>query len=153
MTKTSSLCFLPLFAALLALGCTPPSGPAPASPNTSTQSAEDHSDHDHADHDHEESAAEEKKEVENLPVEKPAADDAAASKPATEKSPEAAMTKQAAPLTEAHVATDAKSGASADPQDWTYVRGPEYNGYSRATGLPDDFDPAGGEGSNVRWKA
>lgn len=39
-----------------------------------------------------------------------------------------------------------------DPLDWTYWRGPEQNGISRETGLPDDWNPDGGEGSNVVWK-
>jgi outer membrane protein assembly factor BamB len=39
-----------------------------------------------------------------------------------------------------------------DPLDWTYWRGPEQNGISRETGLPDDWNPDGGEGSNVLWK-
>ncbi len=47
----------------------------------------------------------------------------------------------------------AKSGDSkAGERNWAYWRGPHYNGISYETGLPDDFDPAGGEGSNVRWK-
>ncbi len=37
--------------------------------------------------------------------------------------------------------------------DWPYWRGPEYNGISRETGLIDDWDPAGGEGSNVLWQS
>lgn len=40
----------------------------------------------------------------------------------------------------------------ADPLDWTHWRGPEQNGISRETGLPDDWNPDGGEGSNVLWK-
>ncbi len=36
--------------------------------------------------------------------------------------------------------------------DWTYWRGPTFDGVSYETGLPDDFDLDGGEGSNVRWK-
>lgn len=36
--------------------------------------------------------------------------------------------------------------------DWTYWRGPEQNGVSRETGLPDKWDPRGGEGSNLVWK-
>ncbi len=39
-----------------------------------------------------------------------------------------------------------------DALDWTYWRGPEQNGISRETGLIDNWDPAGGEGSNVLWK-
>ncbi|MEX2174648.1 MAG: PQQ-binding-like beta-propeller repeat protein [Pirellulaceae bacterium] len=42
--------------------------------------------------------------------------------------------------------------AQADPLDWTYWRGPEYNSISRETGLPDTIDPEGGEGSNLSWK-
>jgi len=40
----------------------------------------------------------------------------------------------------------------ADPLDWTFWRGPSYNGTSTETGLIDDWDPRGGEGSNVAWK-
>ena len=36
--------------------------------------------------------------------------------------------------------------------DWPYWRGPTFDGTAEATGLPDDWDPAGGEGSNVLWK-
>ena len=36
--------------------------------------------------------------------------------------------------------------------DWTFWRGPAYNGTSPETGLIDDWDPAGGAGSNVSWK-
>ena len=35
--------------------------------------------------------------------------------------------------------------------DWTFWRGPEFNGQSRETGLIDDWNPKGGEGSNVAW--
>lgn len=40
----------------------------------------------------------------------------------------------------------------ADALDWTYWRGPESTGVSRETGLIDNWDPAGGDGSNVVWK-
>ncbi len=39
-----------------------------------------------------------------------------------------------------------------DPLDWLYWRGPFYNGFSVETGLIDQFDPAGGQGSHVAWK-
>lgn len=39
-----------------------------------------------------------------------------------------------------------------DPLDWPSWRGPEQNGISREVGLIDDFDPRGGEGSNVLWE-
>src|SRR5688572_20556876 len=42
--------------------------------------------------------------------------------------------------------------AAADPLDWPYWRGPEYNSISRETGLPDTINPDGGEGSNLLWK-
>ncbi|HZN34231.1 MAG TPA: PQQ-binding-like beta-propeller repeat protein [Pirellulaceae bacterium] len=42
--------------------------------------------------------------------------------------------------------------AKVDPLDWPYWRGPEYNGISRETGLPDKINPDGGEGSNLLWK-
>ena len=38
-----------------------------------------------------------------------------------------------------------------DPLDWPYCRGPNYNNTSYETGLVDNFDPDGGEGSNVAW--
>jgi len=41
---------------------------------------------------------------------------------------------------------------AADPLDWYRWRGPEQNGTSRETGLIDQFDPRGGQGSNVLWK-
>ena len=44
------------------------------------------------------------------------------------------------------------ASAAEDPLDWTYWRGPESNGISRETGLIDDWNPKGGEGSNVAWK-
>jgi outer membrane protein assembly factor BamB len=45
----------------------------------------------------------------------------------------------------------AKAAPEADPLDWTNLRGPEYNGVSRETGLIDDWNPKGGDGSNVVW--
>jgi outer membrane protein assembly factor BamB len=36
--------------------------------------------------------------------------------------------------------------------DWPYWRGPKFDGNAEAKGLPDNWDPAGGEGSNVVWK-
>ncbi len=48
--------------------------------------------------------------------------------------------------------TTPAADAGPDPRDWPYWRGPEYNSVSRETGLVDDFNPAGGEGSNVAWK-
>lgn len=41
---------------------------------------------------------------------------------------------------------------SAAAADWPYWRGPTFDGQAKATGLPDDWDPAGGEDSNVLWK-
>ena len=41
---------------------------------------------------------------------------------------------------------------SAAAADWPYWRGPSFDGKAEATGLPDDWDPAGGEDSNVLWK-
>jgi outer membrane protein assembly factor BamB len=37
-------------------------------------------------------------------------------------------------------------------EDWTYWRGPFMDGTSIETGLPDSWDPEGGEGSNLLWK-
>lgn len=36
--------------------------------------------------------------------------------------------------------------------DWPYWRGAGFNGTSDATGLADDWDPKGGEGSSLLWK-
>ncbi|WP_146515232.1 outer membrane protein assembly factor BamB family protein [Rubripirellula amarantea] len=36
--------------------------------------------------------------------------------------------------------------------DWPYWRGPAFDGTGRATGLPDNWDPKGGDDSNVLWK-
>lgn len=36
--------------------------------------------------------------------------------------------------------------------DWPYWRGPHFDGTADARGLPDDWDPDGGDGSNVIWK-
>jgi len=49
----------------------------------------------------------------------------------------------------------AKSDAPAeiDPLDWPHWRGPERNGVSREKNLPEQWDPDGGEGSNVLWKS
>jgi len=44
-----------------------------------------------------------------------------------------------------------ETSVSADPLDWTFWRGPRFDGTSRETGLPDDWNPQGGEGSNVLW--
>lgn len=43
------------------------------------------------------------------------------------------------------------SAAHAQSADWSYWRGPAMNGTAEVTGLPDDWDPKGGEGSNVIW--
>ncbi|WP_254509599.1 outer membrane protein assembly factor BamB family protein [Anatilimnocola floriformis] len=51
-------------------------------------------------------------------------------------------------------AQEAKTDATAkaDPLDWPYWRGPEWNSISRETGLPDTINPGGGAGSNLAWK-
>ncbi|MFO1092889.1 MAG: PQQ-binding-like beta-propeller repeat protein [Planctomycetaceae bacterium] len=36
--------------------------------------------------------------------------------------------------------------------DWPYWRGPQMDGISTEKDLPDDINPAGGEGSNLLWK-
>jgi len=41
----------------------------------------------------------------------------------------------------------------ASAADWIHWRGPEQTGESQEKNLPADFDPAGGKGSNVLWKA
>lgn len=35
--------------------------------------------------------------------------------------------------------------------DWTYWRGQKFDGTAEASGLPDEWDPEGGEGSNLLW--
>jgi outer membrane protein assembly factor BamB len=45
------------------------------------------------------------------------------------------------------------SQASADWADWPYWVGPNYTGISPEKNLPAEWDPAGGEGSNLLWKA
>ena len=54
-------------------------------------------------------------------------------------------------------ATEKEAGAKPaankiDPKDWPYWRGPQYNNASFETGLIDDWNPKGGEGSHVAWK-
>jgi outer membrane protein assembly factor BamB len=41
---------------------------------------------------------------------------------------------------------------AAQAADWPYWRGPQFDGTAEATGLPEDWDPEGGEGSNLLWK-
>lgn len=41
--------------------------------------------------------------------------------------------------------------SSSQAADWPYWRGPSFNGTAEATNLPDDWDPEGGEGSNLLW--
>ncbi|MEM8910804.1 MAG: PQQ-binding-like beta-propeller repeat protein [Planctomycetota bacterium] len=41
---------------------------------------------------------------------------------------------------------------SADEADWTYWRGPHFNGIAEAENLFDEWDSEGGEGSNLIWK-
>jgi outer membrane protein assembly factor BamB len=42
---------------------------------------------------------------------------------------------------------------AADPDNsWTYWRGAGYDGHSATEGLPESWDPEGGEGSNLLWK-
>jgi outer membrane protein assembly factor BamB len=54
------------------------------------------------------------------------------------------------------VAAPAFAQKKADPLDWPYWRGPEYNSISRETGLPDTINPDGkpgsDDGSNLLWK-
>ena len=45
------------------------------------------------------------------------------------------------------------SSLSLSAADWIHWRGPEQTGESKEKNLPADFDPAGGDGSNVLWKA
>ena len=43
--------------------------------------------------------------------------------------------------------------SAADPLDWPYWRGPRFDGSSPEKNIPDKWSPAGGEGSNLLWKA
>lgn len=43
------------------------------------------------------------------------------------------------------------SSSVAMSADWPYWRGPKFDGTAEASGLPDNWDPRGGEGSNVLW--
>ena len=45
-----------------------------------------------------------------------------------------------------------ESSRAADPLDWPNWRGPKQDRSSLETGLADDWNPRGGEGSNVVWK-
>ena len=65
-----------------------------------------------------------------------------------EDSVEPAATQPAAGTTETLVGDPSER----EGVDWTFWRGPAYNGTSPETGLIDDWDPAGGAGSNVSWK-
>lgn len=42
--------------------------------------------------------------------------------------------------------------SAADPLDWPYWRGPRFDSTSPEKNIPDKWDPAGGEGSNLLWK-
>ncbi len=55
-------------------------------------------------------------------------------------------------LAAAAAPTAPQSTASGQVFDWPNWRGPEQNGVSRETGLVDEWDPEGGDGSNVLWK-
>ena len=48
--------------------------------------------------------------------------------------------------------TRVESAIGVDPLDWTYWRGPRFDGSSPEVGLPDKWRPAGGPGSNLAWK-
>lgn len=82
----------------------------------------------------------------NVPAEKPEM-----TKPAEKETPAEQPVAEVASAKKTTTAASAAAG-QADPQDWLYWRGPEFNGISRATGLPDSWNPEGGEGSNVLWK-
>lgn len=91
----------------------------------------------------EEKPAPEEMTKKEAPAEEPPAKEEAKDKPVAEVASAKKTTT---------AASEDSSGSKADPQDWLFWRGPEYNGVSRATGLPESWDPAGGEGSNVLWK-
>jgi len=105
-----------------------------------------------------EDAAEEKSEADKDVSQGKPAEDPQPEMKKEEKSEDTASDKTPADKPVAEVASAKRTTTSgtpakkADPQDWLYWRGPEFNGVSRATGLPDSWDPEGGEGSNVIWK-
>src|SRR6056297_2787795 len=41
--------------------------------------------------------------------------------------------------------------ASSSMADWPYWRGPQFDGTAQAENLPEDWNPEGGEGSNLLW--
>lgn len=43
-------------------------------------------------------------------------------------------------------------GVAASAADWPYWRGPNMDGTADVSGLPDDWDSKGGDGSNLLWK-
>ncbi|WP_197527201.1 PQQ-binding-like beta-propeller repeat protein [Pirellulimonas nuda] len=47
----------------------------------------------------------------------------------------------------------ASFSASAGAADWPNWRGPEYDGMSQDTDLPETWNPRGGQGSNLLWKS
>lgn len=47
---------------------------------------------------------------------------------------------------------NASAEAMAGSGDWTYWRGPNFDGISSATGLPETWDSEGGDKSNLLWK-
>lgn len=51
------------------------------------------------------------------------------------------------------LATFASVHAAGDPLDWPNWRGPSQNSTSPATNMPTEWDPRGGEGSNLIWKS
>ncbi len=51
------------------------------------------------------------------------------------------------------IASSSIATAETDPMDWPFWRGPHGNSVSDEVGLIDEFDPKGGDGSNVLWKS
>ena len=77
---------------------------------------------------------------------------APAARQAPAKAPAAAKeATKAAPKPTAVAAKKDAPSDKIDPLDWPTWRGPEQNGISRETGLPDTWDPKSGE--NVLWKS
>jgi outer membrane protein assembly factor BamB len=62
------------------------------------------------------------------------------------------MTRLLASLVVLAMACGCVAEVVAQNANWTYWRGPHMDGTAEVSGLPDNWDPDGGEGSNLLWK-
>ncbi len=76
---------------------------------------------------------------------------AGAKGPAAAKAPTAKPAAAVAAAVKSEPKSDGAPLKKVDPLDWPNWRGPEQNGISRETGLPDKWDPNSGE--NLLWKS